>query len=119
MVTSRDGARPASAYARYAIWLAAAIFAALHLLRNGIDPFSIGSIVALILLGVALQYVESTRRPRKNYLRAALGAAVLALVLIGMPLRMGTQISIGLILWVGLAGAILAWVHFYERSEPL
>lgn len=118
-MASRDGARPPSAYARYAIWLAAAIFAALHLLHNGIDPFSIGSIIVLILFGFALQYVEKTRRPLKNYLRVALGAAALALVLIGMPLRMGTQIWIGLILWVGLVGAMLAWVHFYERTELL
>lgn len=118
-MASGEASRPLSTYARYATWLVAAIFAALHFLRSGIDLFSVGSIAILILLGFTLQYVEKTQRPLKNYLRAALGAAVLGLVLIGMPLLIGTGILVGLLLWTGLAGAMLAWAIYYERTEPL
>ena len=118
-MASGEQSRPLSTHVRYGIWLAAAIWAALHFLRDGLDRWSIGSIAVLILLGFAFQYVEKTERPVKNYLRAALGAAMLALVLIVMPLLMGAAIWIGLILWTGLAGALLAWAIYYERTEPL
>lgn len=77
------------------------------------------AIAIFATLGFACQSIERRcQRPLKNYLRAILVSAVLALALIVMPLFMGRGLWIGLILWFGLSGMGLAWVHFYERTEP-
>lgn len=105
---------------RQAIWGGVAFAALLHLLNRGFDVFSLALIATLIAFGFAVQYVETrTVRPRRNYLRAALVSAALALVLVAMPLSIGSGLVVGLMLWVGFSAAGLAWAHVYERTEPL
>jgi hypothetical protein len=112
--------RPALSRIRQLIWLTVAVVAAVHLLRQGFDVFSLALIPTLVALGFAVQYVETrTVRPRRNYLRAALMSMVLGLVLVAAPLVMGSGFAVGLILWGGFSAAGFAWVHFYERTEPL
>ena len=112
--------RPPLSRIRQLIWLAVAVVAAVHLLRQGFDAFSLVLTAILIAFGFAVQYVETrTVRPRRNYLRAALVSAALALVLVAMPLSIGSGLVVGLMLWVGFSAAGLAWVHVYERTEPL
>lgn len=105
---------------RYAVWLAATVLFLLNFLRQGIDLFSIALTMILLILGLAVEQVETrTRRPLRNFLRAALASSVLGLVFIGMPVMMGRGLWIGLTLWLALSGAALVWCIHYERTEPL
>ncbi|WP_144036797.1 hypothetical protein [Sphingopyxis witflariensis] len=114
-----DAPRLPLGWVRYAAWICVVVaVAAFYSPRRDFDLLSAASIAALILFAIALPHVEKTPRPLKNYLRAGLGVAALALVLIAMPLLMGAELWLGLILWAGLSTALLAWVYFYERTEP-
>jgi hypothetical protein len=106
--------------ARLAGWLLAAVLLAVQSLLGGLDPFAIVMAGLLILIGFAVEGVETrTQRPLKTYLRVALASAVAALLLIVMPLLIGGALWIGLILWAGLSAAALVWCIHYERTEPL
>lgn len=97
----------------------AAIFLIVQIVLRGVDLLMLALIAALILMGLALQAIElKTVRPAKNYLRAALASAVLALLFVAMPLMLGANLWIGLILWAGVSVAGFAWAVHYERTEP-
>lgn len=103
-------------------WLVAAVLA-VQLIGNRTDAFAIGWAAAtaavLILLGLAVQYVELwTVRPAKSFLRLALASLTSGLLLVAMPLLLGAQFWVGLILWLGLSVAGLIWCLYYERTEP-
>lgn len=96
-----------------------AIMVAARVVTHGLDLFIVVSAVLLAALGAALHYVERhTVRPRKNYWRWLVGAIALGLVLVLMPLVLGANLLVGLILWLGLSAAGLAWCIVYERTEP-
>ena len=121
---SEPDARAATPRWRLWLWAAAAIMVALNLLGNRGEAAAIiltllASVALLVVLAFAVRYVEATDRPRKSYLRWALGVAVLGLALVIFPLAIGAGIIVGLILWTGFSAAGLAWAHYYERSEPL
>ncbi|NIJ38780.1 hypothetical protein FHR22_003504 [Sphingopyxis panaciterrae] len=104
---------------RHAVWLAAIVLFLLNFVRHGIDLSSIVLTAIVVALGFAIEHVETqTRRPLKNYLRVALASFAVGLVLVAMPLLMGSGIWIGLILWSGLSSAALFWCIAYERTEP-
>jgi hypothetical protein len=114
----------ASFRGRRILWWLAAAALAVQLIGNRADVFAIGWAAAaaavLILLGFAVQYVElRTVRPVKSFLRLALASFSTGLLLIAMPLLLGAQFWVGLILWLGLSFAGLIWCLHYERTEPL
>ncbi len=97
----------------------AAVLITARVASNGFDVFILISAVLLVALGLALRHVERhTHRPLKNYLRWLLGAVALGLVLVVLPLSLGADVLVGLILWLGLSAGGLIWVRFYERTEP-
>lgn len=118
-------ARPPAARWRNGLWIAAVVLAGLQLWRDPTDAVArvltiVGLVGLLVVVGFAAQHVETrTERPRKTYLRWALGVAVLGLAFVAMPLAIGAGIVIGLMLWTGFAAAGLVWAVYYERSEPL
>ncbi len=119
MNTNQRGAPTLYRRLRLIAWLVAAGFAIVNFIRDGVDMFGAALIAILIALGFAAEFVETrTQRPLKNYLRVALGSLALGLVLLVMPLVMGSGILIGLILWSGVSLAGLIWCVHYERTEP-
>jgi type III secretory pathway component EscU len=97
----------------------AAVLLTARVASNGFDVFILISAALLVVFGLALRHVErNTERPRKNYLRWLLGAVALGLVLVVLPLSLGADVLVGLILWGGLSAGGLIWVRFYERTEP-
>lgn len=121
---AEPGARAVTPRWRLWLWAAAAVIVGLNLLGNRGEAAAIvltllASVALLVVLAFAVRHVEATDRPRKTYLRWALGAAVLGLALVIFPLAIGAGIVVGLILWTGFSAAGLAWAHYYERSEPL
>ena len=118
-------ARPPAPRWRNWLWIAAVVLAGLQLWRDPTDAVArvltiVGLVGLLVVVGFAAQHVETrTERPRKTYLRWALGVAVLGLAFVAMPLAIGAGIVIGLMLWTGFAAAGLVWAVYYERSEPL
>lgn len=119
-MTAGGAPGPRSMRWRYAVWLAATVLFLLNFFRQGIDFFSIALTAIIVALGFAIEHVETqTRRPLKNFLRVTLASCALAIVLILMPVMMGTGLWIGLILWAALSGGALVWCVYYERTEPL
>lgn len=105
---------------RWAVSALAGILLVIQVVLQGVHPLLFGMIAVLILIGFAAQAIETrTIRPTRNYLRAALASAVLALLFIAMPLMLGANLWIGLILWGGVTAAGFAWAIHYERTEPL
>lgn len=83
--------------------------------------FALGLLITAILIatGIALWWIETrATRGNRNYLRCALAIFLGAWVLVGLPLRLGINPLVGVLLWAGMAAALLAWVYFYERTEP-
>jgi hypothetical protein len=123
-MTGPDDAAKAPHWRRW-LWVGAVLLLGLQLWSDRTDAaFVIASLVVSILLFVALafaaRYIElQTQRPRKTYLRWALGAAVLGLALVAMPLAIGAGVVIGLMLWAGFVAAGFVWARYYEQSEPL
>ena len=96
----------------------AAVLITARVASNGFDLFILISAALLVVFGLALRHVERhTERPRKNYLRWLLAAMVLGLVLVVLPLSLGADVLVGLILWIGLSAAGLVWCVQYERTE--
>lgn len=105
---------------RWGALLLAAVLIAARVASHGFDLFILISAALLVVLGLALQYVETHMvRPRKNYLRWLLGAVTLGLILVVLPLYLGANLLVGAILWLGLSAAGLVWCVNYERTEPL
>ncbi|MDK2761137.1 MAG: hypothetical protein KYX64_07235 [Sphingopyxis sp.] len=126
MTTERhDAARPPHWHWRRWLWVAAAILLAWQIYAGGGEATAriaaaLGATALLVALGFAVQYVEQrTERPRRTYLRWAYAAAVLAIVLVAMPLAIGAGFIVGVMLWTGFSAAGLAWAISYERTEPL
>ncbi len=116
---ANDASRPPIVWLRYAAWTGVVIAAAVFYSPwRDFDLQSAVLIAVLILFAIAIPHVEATERPRRNYLRVGLGVAAFGLALIAMPVLMGAGLWIGLILWFGLSATLLAWVHFYEHTEP-
>ncbi len=116
---ANDAPRASTAWIGYAAWIGVIVMAtAFYSPWDDFDLQHAALIAVLIPFAIAIPFVEATERPRRNYLRVGLGVAALGLALIAMPVLMGAGLWIGLILWSSLSATLLAWVRFYERTEP-